>query len=84
VITEKLADAQIQVGRALDDVARRWRLDEVRTVPGKPTELCYLVRMPKSLTRDQLLTAVHERATDSITSADLQIAEEPHAAEAKA
>ena len=84
VVTEKLADAQISVGRALDDVAKRWRLDEVRTVPGKPTELCYLVRIPKSLTRDELLTAVHDRATDSIVSADLQIADEPHAAEAKA
>jgi hypothetical protein len=84
VATEKLADAQIHVGRALDDVAKRWRLDEVRTVPGKPTELCYLVRLPKSLTRDELLTAVHDRASDAIASADLQIAEEPNAAEAKA
>jgi hypothetical protein len=84
VATDKLADAQIGIGRALDDVAKRWRLDEVRTVPSKPTELCYLVRLPKSLTRDELLTAVHDRAGDVIASADVQIAEEPHAAEAKA
>jgi hypothetical protein len=84
VATEKLADAQIHVGRALDDVTKRWRLDEVRTVPGKPTELSYLARISKSMTRDALLTAVHERASDSIVSADLQIADQPPAAEAKA
>jgi hypothetical protein len=84
VVTEKLAEAQIQVGQALDEIAKRWRLDEVRTVPNKPTELSYLMRIPKALTRDQVLTAVHERAGDVIASADLQIAAEPGAAEAKA
>jgi hypothetical protein len=84
VITEKLAEAQIHVGQALDEMTKRWRLDEVRTVPGKPTELCYLVRTSKSLTRDELLTAVHDKASDAILSADLQMAEEPHAPEAKA
>jgi hypothetical protein len=84
VTTEQLAEAQIQVGRALDEVAKRWRLDEVRNVPGKPTELCYLIRTPKAFTRDELLTAIHNKAGAVIANADVQISEEPHAAEAKA
>jgi len=86
VITDKLADAQIHVGQALDGVAKRWRLDEVRTVPGKPTELSYLVRIPKTVTRDDLLTAISSKAGEDIVSSDVQVAEEPKtkAEEAKA
>jgi len=79
VITDKLQDAQIHVGQALDDVAKRWRLDEVRTVPGKPTELSYLVRVPKTVSRDDLLTAISTKAGEDIVSSDVQIAEEPKA-----
>jgi hypothetical protein len=76
VITEKLTDAQAKVAEALDVMARRWRLDEVVTNVGKPSELCYLVGLPKSVTREDLLTEVHNKAADSIASADLQLAEE--------
>jgi hypothetical protein len=75
VTTENLAEAQSNVGAALDEVARRWRLDEVLTNVGKPSVLSFLVRIRKSVSKEDLLTAVRVHATDTITGADLQLAE---------
>jgi len=75
VTTENLTDAQARVGEALDEVARRWRLDEVVTNVGKPSILNYLVRIRKSVSREDLLTAVRVQAADTITGADVQLAE---------
>ena len=56
-------------------MARRWRLDEVVTNVGKPSELHYLVRIRKSVSKEDLLTAfVPGRST--IIGADVQLAEE--------
>jgi len=43
---------------------------------GKPSELSYLVRIPKSVTKDQLLTEVVAKAGGDIVSADIRLAEE--------
>jgi hypothetical protein len=75
VTTENLTEGQANVGKALDEVARRWRLDEVVTNVGKPSVLCYLVRIRKSVSKDDLLTAVRISATDTISGADVQLAE---------
>jgi hypothetical protein len=75
VTTENLTDAQSQVAGALDDVARRWRLDEVLTNVGKPSVLSYLVRIRKSVSRDDLLTAIRTRASGAIATADVQLSE---------
>ena len=50
-------------------------LDEVVTNVGKPSELYYLVRIRKSTTKDQLLTAVRSTAGDTISGVDVQLAE---------
>jgi hypothetical protein len=76
VTTEKVPEAQARVGEALDEVARRWRLDEVVSNVGKPSELSYLVRIRKSVTREDVLTAIHNHAADTITTADIQLAED--------
>ena len=75
VTTENVTEGQANVGQALDEVARRWRLDEVVTNVGKPSLLCYLVRIRKSVSKDDLLTAVRLKATDTISGADLQLAD---------
>ncbi len=76
VITDKPAEAQTKVGDALDETVRRWRLDDVVTNVGKPSELSYLVRIPKSVTKEQLITAVLNKSSDAIASADVHIAED--------
>lgn len=75
VTTENLTEAQSNVGEVLDQVARRWRLDEVVTNVGKPSELSYLVRIRKSISKEDLLTAIRVKAADTISGADLQYAE---------
>jgi hypothetical protein len=62
-------------------VAARWRLDEVVTNVGRPSELFYLVRIRKSTSKDDLLTAVRAAAEDSITDAQLEVADSVAAAE---
>lgn len=74
ITTEKLSEAQAEVGAALDQVTRRWLLDEVVTNVGKPSELHYLVRIRKSNSRDDVLSVVRAKATASIASADIQLA----------
>jgi len=81
ITTEMLSEAQSKVSAALDDVAARWRLDEVVTNVGKPSELYYLVRVRKSTSKDDLLTAVRASAGDAITSAQVEVAESAAAEE---
>jgi hypothetical protein len=75
ITTENLTEAQSSVGEALNEVARRWRLDEVLTHVGKPSVLSYLVRIRKSVSKEDLLTAIRARAAAAISTADVQMAE---------
>lgn len=73
ITTDTLTDAQARVETVLDSLARRWRLDEVVTNEGKPSELYYMVGVRKSVTRDQLLTTIRQEAGDRIIQAGLEI-----------
>jgi Domain of unknown function (DUF4956) len=73
ITTNALARAQDLAELSLEKVARRWKLDEVVTNEEKPSELYYLLKVRKSSTRDEVLTAIHSGAGDSIVSARLEI-----------
>jgi hypothetical protein len=73
ITTNGLTDAQILVELALDKVARRWKLDEVVTNEGKPSELYYLVKVRKSTSRDEVLTAIRTGAGQWIQAANLEV-----------
>jgi len=73
VTTTDLAEAQTHVKAALDEVTKRWKLDEVVTNTGKPSELYYLVRTRKSIGRAAMLTAIRARGNGSIVGADVEI-----------
>jgi hypothetical protein len=75
VASDRVGEAQVLVQRALDQVVKRWTLDEVVTNTGKPSELYYLVRMPRKTSRDDVITAVRSEAGDRITTVDLELAE---------
>ena len=72
ITTDNVPEAQQKVEQVLDRMTKRWDLDEVITNIGKPSEIYYLTRLKKSIPRDNLLTAVHETAGDSIASVDLE------------
>jgi hypothetical protein len=87
VTSTTVSEAQAQIELVLNTLARRWRLDEVTTPHGKPSELYYLVGVRKNVTRDQFLTVISERAGGLILSAELELAGtavNPAATEAKA
>lgn len=75
VTTDDVSDAQAVIEKVLGKMAKRWRLDEVVTNTGKPSEIYYLVRLKKSVTRDEILTAVHDAAEGVIASVDLEVGE---------
>ncbi len=73
VSTGFVGEAQSRIATVLDLMARRWRLDEVTTTEGKPSELYYLVGVRRGITREHLLTAIREGAGDRIVTADLEV-----------
>lgn len=72
IMSDRVAEAQQAVEKVLDDKAKRWRLDEVVTHTGKPSEIYYLVKLKKPVTRDDLLTAIRANAGEFIANADLE------------
>ena len=73
VRTDSAGEAQPRIETVLSTLARRWRLDQVIANEGKPGELYYLVGMRKSVTHDELITAIRQTAGDKIQSAELEI-----------
>jgi uncharacterized protein DUF4956 len=73
ITTTNIAEAQEQVETALEKGTKRWKLDEVVTNAGKPSELYYLLRTRKSVGRDALLTAIRATGNGLIAEADVEI-----------
>ncbi len=73
VTTSDVGDAQKHIEAALDKITKRWRFDEVVTNIGKPSELYYLVRKRKSVSRDAVLTAIRAGGNGSISHADIEV-----------
>jgi hypothetical protein len=71
--TNVISEAQPLVEQVLEQSVKRWKLDEVVTNEGKPSELYYLLRMRKSSTRDQLLTEIRAAAGKAIEGADVEL-----------
>jgi hypothetical protein len=72
ITTNDVADAQERIEKLLDQMAKRWKLDEVVTNTGRPSEIYYILKPKKSVDRDELLTAVRDVAGDKIEHADLE------------
>jgi hypothetical protein len=74
--TNNITDAQARTEAVLADMTKRWKLDEVITNEGKPSELYYLVKVRKSTSREDLLTALRADAGESLLNADLETGED--------
>lgn len=81
--TNSIPDTQGRIEQVLEQETKRWKLDEVVSNDGKPSELYYLVRMRKTMTPEELITAVRAQLGDRIVSADLDTGEVFAGAEAK-
>ncbi len=73
--SDRVGEAQAVLEKVLDARTKRWKLDEVVSNPGKPDEIYYLVRLKKSLTTDELVTAIRARASDLIVNVYVEIGE---------
>jgi hypothetical protein len=71
--TASLGETQHRMAEVLDLVTKRWKLDEVVTNVGKPSELYYLVRTRKSVSRAEILTAIRAHCAGLIGEADVEI-----------
>jgi hypothetical protein len=72
ITADDVSEAQRRVEPALDRLTKRWKLDEVVTHVGKPSEIYYLTRLRKSVPRDDVLTAIHQNAEGVIASANIE------------
>ncbi len=73
ITSDKVGEAQLVVRKVLDRVAKRWVIDEVVTHTGRPSEVYYFVRIRKSVTRDEVITAIRSWADDTIAAIDLGV-----------
>ncbi|MEO8199548.1 MAG: DUF4956 domain-containing protein [Gemmatimonadota bacterium] len=80
VTTDKISEAQGSVEKTLDLTTKRWKLDEVVSNQGKPSELYFLVRLGKSMTREELITTIRDNAGPAVQSAEVEMGESlaPH------
>jgi hypothetical protein len=73
VTTTELEGAQKHIEKTLNNVSKRWKLDEVVTNVGKPSELYYLVRQRKSVTGDAMVTAIRSGSNGFIDQANVEV-----------
>ncbi|HYN80722.1 MAG TPA: DUF4956 domain-containing protein [Gemmatimonadaceae bacterium] len=75
ISTDYVPEAQAQAEMVLQKLTKRWKLDEVVQNTGKPSQIYYLLRLKKTVPRDEVLTAIHNNSDGMIASADLELAE---------
>lgn len=75
VTSNEVSEAQKHLEPALEQVTKRWKLDEVVTNTGKPSEIYYLVHTKKSVPRDAMVTAIRASGNGSIESVDVEVGE---------
>jgi len=72
ITTYHVPEVQNHVDKVLDKMAKRWALDEVVSNTGRPSEIYYLLRLRKSVPRDDLLTAIHQGSDGMIDTVNLE------------
>ena len=60
---------------ALERFTKRWKLDEVVNNQGKPSELCYLVKLRKSMPGDALMLEIRSTLGDKLLGCDLELSD---------
>jgi hypothetical protein len=73
ITTKEIKDAQKTVESVLDELTKRWTLDEVVSQTGRASQMFYLVRVRKSSSRDDLLTELRQRANGAIETAEVEV-----------
>ena len=82
--TDDPATIQPLAEATLDRFTKRWKLDELVTNQGKPSELAYLVKLRKSTPGDTLMAEIRTLLGEKLLACDLELSDalEEEAAEA--
>ena len=59
----------------LERMTKRWKLDELITNQGKPSELCYLVKLRKATPGDVLMTELRNVLGEKLLACDLELSD---------
>ena len=73
--TEDPVAVQQATESVLQRLTKRWKLDEVVTENGKPSELCYLVRFRKSEPGDAVMAELRSVLGDKLIGCDLELSD---------
>lgn len=73
--TEDLTAVQSAAETVLQQHTKRWKLDEVETVAGKPSELSYLVKLRKSMPGDAVMSEIRSVVGDKLLACNLEISD---------
>ena len=75
VTTSQITAAQQRIEQTLERLAKRWKLDEVITHEGMPSEMYYLLRIKRSMPRDEIITQIRSHAGDLIGTVEVEVSE---------
>jgi len=75
LLTEDPSGVQPVAEAALTKLTKRWKLDEIVTESGKPAELCYLVKLRKSIPGDLVMTELRSAIGDKLVGCDLELSD---------
>ena len=73
--TEDLNAVQADAEAVLDRLTKRWKLDEVVTTAGKPSELSYLVKLRKSTSGEAVLAEIRSMVGEKLLGCDIEISD---------
>ncbi|MDP9205197.1 MAG: DUF4956 domain-containing protein [Gemmatimonadota bacterium] len=75
ITTYHVPELQQRMESVLNKMTKRFKLDEVITNVGRPSEIYYLIRLKKTVPRDDLLTGVHQAGEGLIDTANIETGE---------
>ena len=78
--TEVPNEIQPGVEATLTQVTKRWKLDEIQTLEGKPADLSYLVKLRKSIPGDAVMTEIRSVVGDKLLACDIELSDALEAA----
>jgi len=73
--TEVPQAIQPVVEATLNQFTKRWKLDEIETLEGKPADLCYLVKLRKSIPGDAVMTEIRTAVGDKLLDCSIELSD---------
>ena len=73
--TEDVGAVQPAAEAVMSRYTKRWKLDEIDSAQGKPSELSYLVKLRKSIPGDTVMTEIRSAIGDKLLACNLELSD---------